>query len=85
AFQEVENRNVMNDLASAISFAGGPSYIPGVVEGTDGGGSDVAYFFNSSIVTNVSSAHLGASETFNYAASLLPDRPPLLLSADVML
>lgn len=83
--QEVENLNVMNDLASAISFAGGPSYIPVLVEGNDVGGIDVAYFFNSSVVTNVSIAQLGASEIFNYDASLLHDRPPLLLSADVML
>jgi len=83
--QEVENLNVMNDLASAISFTGGPSYISVLVDGNDVGGIDVAYFFNADSVTNVSIDQLGKTEIFTYDGSLLHDRPPLQLSADIML
>ncbi len=83
--QEVENINVMNDLASAISLAGGPSYISVLIEGNDVGGIDVAYFFDPTVVTNVSIDQLGKNEVFAYDSSLLHDRPPLQLSADIVL
>ena len=83
ALQEIENLSVMNDLATAIANAGGPVYTAALTEGNDQGGIDVAYLYQSPTVSNVQITQLGALELNPYDGSLLHDRPPLRLEADV--
>lgn len=85
AVQEVESLNVLDDLAAAIITSGGPSYTTALVEGNDFGGIDVGYLYDASSVTNVQITQLGAAEINPYDSSLLHDRPPLQLSADIVL
>lgn len=83
ALQEIENLSVMNDLVAAIANAGGPVYTAELIEGNDQGGIDVAYLYQSTAVTNVQVTQLGALEENPFDGSLLHDRPPLRLEADV--
>ncbi len=83
--QEIENLSVMNDLVTAITAAGGPAYTAELVEGNDQGGIDVAYLYQASQLSNVVITQLGAAEINTFDGSLLNDRPPLRLSADVTL
>lgn len=85
ALQEVENIDVMNDLAAAITAQSGLIYTTALIEGNDQGGIDVGYLYNASVVTNVQITQLGAAEINPYDNSLLHDRPPLQLSADIVL
>ncbi len=85
AVQEVEHITALNNLATAISSSGGPTYTAVLIEGNDRGGIDVGYLYNNLFLSNVQINQLGASEIFSYDNSLLHDRPPLQLSADVLL
>lgn len=85
AVQEVEHITALNDLANAISTAGGPTYTTVLIEGNDRGGIDVGYLYNNAYLSNVQINQLGANEINNFDGSLLHDRPPLQLSADVVL
>lgn len=85
AVQEVENIDVMNDLATEITGLGGPAYTAALIEGNDQGGIDVGYLYNATVVTNVQITQLGSEEINPYDSSLLHDRPPLQLSADIVL
>ena len=82
AVQEVENIDVLNDLAAQISTDGGPSYTAALVEGNDRGGIDVGYLYQGN-VTVVLLEQLGATEELTVDNSLLHDRPPLRMQADV--
>ena len=85
ALQEVENTSVLQDLAAAISNAGGASYIPTLIEGNDVGGINVAYLYQAGSLSNITVTQLGAAEINPFDGSLLHDRPPLRLEADVNL
>ncbi|KAA3640545.1 MAG: hypothetical protein DWP95_08380, partial [Proteobacteria bacterium] len=85
AVQEVENIDVMNNLATEINGLSGPQYTAVLIEGNDQGGIDVGYLYDATVVTNVQINQLGAAEVNPYDASLLHDRPPLQLSADIVL
>ncbi len=83
--QEIENLNVLTDLIAAITTEGGPTYTAALVEGNDQGGIDVAYLYQTALLSNVQITQLGAAELHTFDNSLLHDRPPLRLEADVML
>lgn len=85
ALQEVENIDVLTDLATEITGQSGPVYTAALVEGNDQGGIDVGYLYKASVVSNVQITQLGAAEINPYDSSLLHDRPPLQLSADIVL
>jgi methionine-rich copper-binding protein CopC len=81
--QEIENLNVLADLITAISTAGGPTYVAQLLDGNDLGGIDVAYLYQPNSISNVVITQLGLNELNTFDQSLLHDRPPLQLSADV--
>ena len=83
--QEIENLDVLNDLITAIATAGGPAYTAALVEGNDQGGIDVAYLYQTALLSNVTITQLGAAELNTFDGSLLHDRPPLRLEGDVAL
>ena len=85
ALQEVENTSVLQDLAAAISNAGGATYIATLIEGNDVGGINVAYLYQSGSLSNIVVTQLGKNELNAFDGSLLHDRPPLRLEADVNL
>ncbi|MCB1581526.1 MAG: lamin tail domain-containing protein [Xanthomonadales bacterium] len=85
ALQEIENISVLQDLTAAIANYGGPTYISTMVEGNDQGGIDVAYLYQAGQLSNVQITQLGAGELNTFDGSLLHDRPPLRLRADVAL
>ena len=82
AVQEVENIDVLNDLATQISTDGGPTYTASLIEGNDVGGIDVGYLYQSN-VSVVLIDQLGEAEELTVDNSLLHDRPPLRIQADV--
>ncbi|MCF6299546.1 MAG: lamin tail domain-containing protein [Proteobacteria bacterium] len=82
AVQEVERLDVLNDLATKIVDDGGLNYTSVLIEGNDVGGIDVGYMYLGN-VTNLSLNQLGAAEIFAFDGSILHDRPPLHLQADV--
>ncbi len=83
--QEIERITVLNDLIGAISTAGGPAYTAELIPGNDQGGINVAYLYQASQLSNVAITQLGAAEINTFDMSLLHDRPPLRLSADLNL
>ncbi|VAW43648.1 Alkaline phosphatase, partial [hydrothermal vent metagenome] len=85
ALQEIENISVLQDLSAAIANAGGPTYIATLVPGNDVGGINVAYMYQSGMLSNIMVTQLGAAELNLFDGSLLHDRPPLRLEADVAL
>ena len=86
ALQEIENIDVLNDLIAAITTAGGPAYTAALIEGNDQGGIDVAYLYQTALLSNVTIDQLGETELIvGFDGSLLHDRPPLHLRADVSL
>jgi hypothetical protein len=86
ALQEIENINVLNDLIAAIGTAGGPAYTAQLIEGNDLGGIDVAYLYQTAMLSNVTVDQLGETEVIvGFDGALLHDRPPLHLRADVAL
>jgi len=77
---------VLNDLIAAITTAGGPAYTAALIEGNDQGGIDVAYLYQTALLSNVTIDQLGETELIvGFDGSLLHDRPPLHLRADVSL
>jgi endonuclease/exonuclease/phosphatase family metal-dependent hydrolase len=81
ALQEVENTNVLDDLAAAINgLDASLTYSSQLIEGNDVGGIDVGYLVRST-VTILDVEQLGADEILDFDNSLLHDRPPLLLKA----
>ncbi|MCX7552466.1 Ig-like domain-containing protein [Marinicella sp. S1101] len=85
ALQEIENRDVLLDLVAEINAYGGPAYIPLLIEGNDQGGIDVAYMYQSGRLSGITLTQLGKDELNDFDGSLLHDRPPLRLEADVLL
>ena len=84
--QEVENIDVLNDLATKIANDGGPTYSAVLIEGNDVGGIDVGFMYQPALVSlNNPVEQLGASETQTLNGFTLHDRPPLHLDADVTL
>ncbi len=81
--QEVENNSVLQDLSVAIANAGGPTYVAIIVPGNDQGGINVAYLHQAGMLSNITVTQLGAAELNPFDNSLLHDRPPLRLEADV--
>ncbi|TDR20617.1 Ig-like domain-containing protein [Marinicella litoralis] len=79
--QEVENLNVLNELITAISAEGGPTYTASLIDGNDRGGIDVAYLYQAALLSNVVITQYGAAEINTFDSSLLHDRPPLRLKA----
>lgn len=83
ALQEVENLNALQDLAAQIqSDDGSVVYSAFLEEGNDQGGIDVGYLVRNT-VTVPAVAQLHKSEIFPFDNSLLHDRPPLLLQAEL--
>ena len=85
AMQEVENIDVLDDLADRISLNGGPTYTTVLIEGNDRGGIDVGFMYQASAVTVNSLTQLGASETQSSNGALLHDRPPLHMDSTITL
>lgn len=84
--QEVENLDVLQQLATQIATDGGPAYVAYLVEGHDVGGIDVGYLVNPARVANVTVTQLAGDERWNDPVngdnSIVHDRPPLLLVGD---
>ena len=81
AFQEVENLNVLQSLATQIAADGGPTYSAHLIEGNDVGGIDVGYLTDDATIVVNSIAQFGENLLFTFDGSLLHDRPPLVLDA----
>ncbi len=81
--EEVERLDVLNDLAARITADDATIvYTAELVEGNDRGGIDVGYLYRSN-VTSLGVTQLGAMQTLSVDGSLLHDRPPLHLRADI--
>lgn len=85
--QEVENIDVLSQLAARIAADGGPSYAAYLVEGFDVGGIDVAYLVNPTRVSNVVVTQREADTMWpdpNAGGEMrrVHDRPPLHLIGD---
>jgi hypothetical protein len=79
AVQEAFDIGVLQALADQIATDDpGVQYTPYLIEGNDTGGIDVGFLVRDSILVDAV-IQMGASEVFSYDASLLHDRPPLLL------
>ncbi len=83
--QEIERITVLFDLINAITTAGGPTYTAELIAGNDQGGINVAYLYRADLLSNVTITQLGAADINTFDGSLLHDRPPLRLQADVTL
>ncbi|MEM7581754.1 MAG: Ig-like domain-containing protein [Acidobacteriota bacterium] len=81
AFQEVENINVLQTLATRIAADGGPTYSAHLIEGNDVGGIDVGYLTQDGTISVNSVDQFGENLTLSFDGSLLHDRPPLVLDA----
>jgi predicted extracellular nuclease len=81
AVQEVENLNVLEQLAIQIAVDGGPTYSSFLVEGNDVGGIDVGFMTRDDRIQALSVTQFLAGLTLSVAGSLLHDRPPLVLDA----
>ncbi len=81
AVQEVENLNVLEQLAIQIAADGGPAYSSFLVEGNDVGGIDVGFMTRDDRVMVQSTTQFLADLTLSVDGSLLHDRPPLVLDA----
>ena len=81
SFQEVENLNVLQNLALQIAADGGPTYSAHLIEGNDVGGIDVGYLTDDATVAVNSVAQFGETLLLSFDGSLLHDRPPLVLDA----
>ena len=90
--QEIENINVLTDLANKISSdatAAGqadPAYVPYLFLATDGTGINTGMLVKSTRVTTVKIEQLGLNTTFTNAGgnqAILNDRTPLVLHAGI--
>jgi predicted extracellular nuclease len=82
ALQEVENINVLNDLAQSIqSTPGGVTYTTALVPSNDVGGIDNGYLYRADRLTGVVVDQLGFNERLTLDDSCLHDRPPLRMRA----
>ncbi len=82
AVQEVENLNALTALANQLNTDSGMNYTPQLIEGNDRGGIDVGVLYQSH-VTIQDINQLGKDTVFDFDQSLLHDRPPLHVQADV--
>lgn len=83
ALQEVERLDVLDDLVAQIAIDDpGVVYTPFLIEGNDRGGIDVGFLLRAN-VSALQVNQLGAAETLSVDGSLLHDRPPLHLQADI--
>ena len=76
ALQEVENINVLNDIAGLILNSGGPKYQPVLFEGNDVSGIDVGYLVRSDLRIG-DKKQLFKANRIDF--SPLFTRPPLLI------
>ena len=85
AVQEVVDIATLSGLADKLNEED-PSlnYVAYLVEGNDQGGIDVGYLVNSNTVVVNAITQLAANETLSVDGSLLHDRPPLLLEAELV-
>ena len=84
AVQEVEDIETLSTLAARLNEDDPSlSYEAYLVEGNDFGGIDVGYLVNTNYVIVNGVTQLAADETLSFDGSLLHDRPPLLLEADI--
>ncbi len=78
ALQEVENINVLGDIANLIINAGGPGYQPVLLEGNDVSGIDVGYLIRSDLRIG-EIKQLFKSSRLDFNGSHLFSRPPLFI------
>lgn len=78
ALQEVENINVLREVAAQVSKSGGPSYQPVLLEGNDVSGIDVGYLVQSNL-TIKTRRQLFKRDRINSDGPPLFSRPPLLI------
>ncbi|WP_113065368.1 lamin tail domain-containing protein [Oleiagrimonas sp. MCCC 1A03011] len=82
--EEVENINVLQQLADQLNSDWGTNYTPYLVEGHDPSGIDVGFLVRSERVMVTGIQQLGGDTTWNDPSkggqtAFLQDRPPLLL------
>ncbi len=82
--QEVENINTLTALADRIHSDSGVLYSINLVEGNDPSGKDIAFMYRDN-VSMIDVIQHGKDTVFEFDQSLLHDRPPLQLSAQVEL
>ncbi len=84
AVQEIENRNVLADLAQSVQQRCGTQYVPYLIQGNDPGGINLGILARDDVnVSSVTQLFLG-TQTVNCssgASCTLNDRPPLLMQA----
>lgn len=83
AVQEAEKLAVLQDLANKINTDDASlTYTPYLLEGNDVGGIDVGFLVRNTVTVN-SVTQFGKTDIFTFDGSLLHDRPPLLLDANL--
>jgi endonuclease/exonuclease/phosphatase family metal-dependent hydrolase len=83
AVQEAEKKEVLDSLAADIKqLDGAVAYSAFLVEGNDVGTIDVGFLVRNTVTVN-SVTQLGKTDIFTFDGSLLHDRPPLLLDANL--
>jgi predicted extracellular nuclease len=83
AVQEAEKLQVLQDLANKINQDDAAlTYTPYLSDGNDISGIDVGFLIRRGVTVN-SVTPLGATEIFTFDNTLLHDRPPLLLEANL--
>jgi cytoskeletal protein CcmA (bactofilin family) len=83
AVQEAEKLGVLQDLANKINTDDAALvYTPYLIEGNDVGGIDAGFLVRNTVAVNAVT-QLGKTDIFTFDGSLLHDRPPLLLDANL--
>lgn len=84
AVQEIENRNVLADLAQSVQARCGTSYVPYLIQGNDPGGINLGILARNDVsVDSVTQLYLN-TQTVNCSSGpscTLNDRPPVLMQA----
>jgi len=78
ALQEIENRNVLNHIVTAVAAKTGIEYQVVILEGNDISGINIAYLVKPGLIVK-SARQLYKDERLSYDASRLFSRPPLYI------
>lgn len=84
AVQEIENRNVLADLAQSVNSRCGTSYVPWLMQGNDPGGINLGILARSDVVVDTVTQLFLNTQTVSCssgASCTLNDRPPVLMKA----
>jgi len=84
AVQEIENRNVLADLAASVQTRCGTAYVPYLIQGNDPGGINLGILARDDVTVDSVTQLFRTTLTVNCSSGSsckLNDRPPLLMRA----